>query len=47
MHIYTLVFGSLAILKSRPMAFRPCFTTSLAQQIIFKKPLYNKHKHYI
>ena len=30
------VFGNLAILKLRPMAFRPCFTTSLAQQIIFK-----------
>jgi len=35
-----LVFGNLAILKLRPMAFRPCFTTSLAQQIIFKISLY-------
>ncbi|GIT97870.1 hypothetical protein TSL1_06910 [Sulfurovum sp. TSL1] len=29
------------------MAFRPCFTTSLAQQTIFKKSLYYKQKYYI
>ncbi len=32
-----LVFGNLAILELRPMAFRPCFTTSLAQQIYLFK----------
>jgi len=39
-HPRVLVSGNLAILKLRPMAFRPCFTTSLAQQIIFKISLY-------